>query len=181
VTTAHGQTVSFDASHIPAAKATPEYFRECFRIYVENGFDPEEAAARALEHYEAGHRLEALQSTPRGCLVPPKGWWCSREAGHDGPCAARPTAELAAKALAVWKNLPDDERNGERPFVFGFNAGWEEALQSTPSERGQGRMLGLVAYVTGLPLHLRWSPEFTRYVNDEFEAIAEHLKDTPHD
>lgn len=25
-----------------------------------------------------------------GCRIPPAGWWCSREAGHDGPCAARP-------------------------------------------------------------------------------------------
>lgn len=25
-----------------------------------------------------------------GCTVPPEGWWCSREPGHDGPCAARP-------------------------------------------------------------------------------------------
>jgi hypothetical protein len=24
------------------------------------------------------------------CEVPPPGWWCSREAGHDGPCAAYP-------------------------------------------------------------------------------------------
>lgn len=24
------------------------------------------------------------------CLVPPAGWTCSRPAGHDGPCAARP-------------------------------------------------------------------------------------------
>lgn len=26
----------------------------------------------------------------QGCEVPPEGWWCSRTAGHDGPCAARP-------------------------------------------------------------------------------------------
>ena len=26
----------------------------------------------------------------RGGIVPPVGWWCSREAGHDVPCAARP-------------------------------------------------------------------------------------------
>jgi len=26
----------------------------------------------------------------RGCEVPPDGWWCSREAGHEPPCAARP-------------------------------------------------------------------------------------------
>lgn len=24
------------------------------------------------------------------CTLPPSGWWCSREPGHDGPCAARP-------------------------------------------------------------------------------------------
>lgn len=31
---------------------------------------------------------------PRGtCTVPPTGWWCSREAGHEGPCAARPESE----------------------------------------------------------------------------------------
>jgi hypothetical protein len=29
---------------------------------------------------------------PVHCTVPPNGWWCSREAGHDGPCAARPVA-----------------------------------------------------------------------------------------
>lgn len=23
------------------------------------------------------------------CSVPPQGWWCSRDAGHEGPCAAR--------------------------------------------------------------------------------------------
>jgi hypothetical protein len=23
------------------------------------------------------------------CKIPPEGWWCSRESGHDGPCAAR--------------------------------------------------------------------------------------------
>lgn len=23
------------------------------------------------------------------CTLPPPGWWCSREPGHDGPCAAR--------------------------------------------------------------------------------------------
>lgn len=25
------------------------------------------------------------------CKRPPAGWWCSIEAGHDGPCAAWPT------------------------------------------------------------------------------------------
>lgn len=29
---------------------------------------------------------------PQGCAVPPLGWYCTREAGHEGPCAAIPTA-----------------------------------------------------------------------------------------
>ena len=33
-------------------------------------------------------------------------------------------------ALEAWKALPDDERNGERPFVMGFNAGWEAATEA---------------------------------------------------
>ena len=26
----------------------------------------------------------------QGCTAPPEGWWCSREKGHEPPCAARP-------------------------------------------------------------------------------------------
>ncbi len=29
----------------------------------------------------------------QGCQLPPPGWWCSREPGHEGPCAARPIKE----------------------------------------------------------------------------------------
>lgn len=31
------------------------------------------------------------------CLLPPAGWWCSRGAGHEGPCAARCTCEFCQK------------------------------------------------------------------------------------
>ena len=24
------------------------------------------------------------------CTLPPEGWWCSREPGHEGPCSGRP-------------------------------------------------------------------------------------------
>jgi hypothetical protein len=27
----------------------------------------------------------------QGCTVPPEGWYCTREPGHDGPCAALPS------------------------------------------------------------------------------------------
>jgi hypothetical protein len=39
-------------------------------------------------------------------------------------------SDLIRAALARWNALPDDERNGERPYIMGFNAGWEEALQN---------------------------------------------------
>ena len=34
--------------------------------------------------------LSGADVPPNGtCTVPPSGWWCSRKAGHPGPCAAR--------------------------------------------------------------------------------------------
>ena len=32
----------------------------------------------------------AAEQPPRSCTVPPPGWYCTRVAGHDGPCAAWP-------------------------------------------------------------------------------------------
>jgi hypothetical protein len=29
-------------------------------------------------------------NTVRKCNLPPPGWYCTREAGHEGPCAAMP-------------------------------------------------------------------------------------------
>jgi hypothetical protein len=56
---------------------------------------------------------------PNACGIPPDGWWCSREAGHEGPCAAREAippwyAKLIAKLRAppywVAEYGPDDAR-----------------------------------------------------------------------
>lgn len=33
--------------------------------------------------------LKSKSQMPELCRQPPVGWWCSREAGHKGPCAAR--------------------------------------------------------------------------------------------
>jgi len=30
---------------------------------------------------------------PNGCAIPPAGWYCTRKACHDGPCAAIETAD----------------------------------------------------------------------------------------
>lgn len=32
------------------------------------------------------------------------------------------------RALQMWNALPEDERNGERPWIMGFNAGYDAAL-----------------------------------------------------
>lgn len=50
-------------------------------------------AARGLECEPCMvHRAFTIDDdTPwRGCEVPPLGWWCSRDKGHEPPCAARP-------------------------------------------------------------------------------------------
>lgn len=36
------------------------------------------------------------------CKVPPPGWWCSREEGHDGPCAARSSGRVWWIIKAIW-------------------------------------------------------------------------------
>lgn len=37
---------------------------------------------------EGDHTVGAGTAKPC-CTIPPIGWWCSRDAGHEGPCAAR--------------------------------------------------------------------------------------------
>ena len=39
-------------------------------------------------------RREAYAQTgPQRCHRPPPGWYCTRQQGHEGPCAARPLSE----------------------------------------------------------------------------------------
>ena len=44
------------------------------------------------------------------CMKPPSGWICSREADHEGPCAARPRAftsdQLAALLIGSQMDMP---------------------------------------------------------------------------
>ena len=37
-------------------------------------------------------KLNAVDVESR-CSKPPEGWYCTRQEGHDGPCAALPTQE----------------------------------------------------------------------------------------
>jgi hypothetical protein len=61
--------------------------REWYGQMIDDTQQAEDAAGGVLA---AGGSLEPLPPN-LGCKLPPPGWWCSREPGHDGPCAARPT------------------------------------------------------------------------------------------
>lgn len=47
----------------------------------------------ADDTWTAAQRADYIDAETARCKVPPEGWWCSREPGHDGPCAARPVGE----------------------------------------------------------------------------------------
>jgi hypothetical protein len=54
----------------------------------------EVAALKAVIEKAKKHAMTREQDTDTlpldlGCTMPPAGWWCSIEPGHDGPCAAR--------------------------------------------------------------------------------------------
>lgn len=77
------------------------------------------------------------------------------------------TVEQAAQAaLEAWRALPEDERNGERPFIMGFNAGWEEAeAQSRPDPGVRElceRLKGLLAKATPGPWMVKNYPAIIR-------------------
>lgn len=50
-------------------------------------------AARVLWYESHGYKVIDPEPLPPdlGCPLPPPGWYCSREPGHEGPCPARRT------------------------------------------------------------------------------------------
>ena len=40
-------------------------------------------------------------------------------------------AEAARKALVAWHALPEDQRSEDRPWIMGFNSGWEAATEAS--------------------------------------------------
>jgi len=52
------------------------------------------------------------------CQLPPKGWWCSREAGHEGPCAARTDENKALDLVVYHVGCPAwDSRDWSLPVI----------------------------------------------------------------
>lgn len=52
------------------------------RHFTARDWDTAEVVASALD--------AAGAAAPESCLVAPDGWYCTRQKGHDGPCAAYP-------------------------------------------------------------------------------------------
>lgn len=74
-----------------------------------------------------------------GRLRIPGSPWPEQEVALAQPPAAEPVGmrEAAESALKEWLSLPEHERSAERPWIMGFNAGWEAAFAT--GNGGEGR------------------------------------------
>lgn len=76
------------------------YDRDIYAIWTNSGLDgiPKlhiEYAGPVEETLFTKEDLIALLNLlENNCKVPPVGWVCSREEGHSGACAARPSGEV---------------------------------------------------------------------------------------
>lgn len=82
------------------------------------------------------------------CKLPPEGWACTREAGHDGPCAAVFKPELPRtefeKAMfnAETRRLADAVQRAALPSTLGLLGKYAWTLKClTEDVRGLSKML----------------------------------------
>lgn len=60
----------------------------------------------AIPDAEGAEMTSESRESFDACTLPPAGWYCTREAGHDGPCAAPPTqGEATIEAPVVFRDL----------------------------------------------------------------------------
>lgn len=88
-----GRCVGCGLSPDMQSTAAPSICRELFRAM--NALHGVEGCARCAfpQGRHASYCDGISHSSGRrdlGCSLPPDGWWCSREPGHPGPCAALP-------------------------------------------------------------------------------------------
>lgn len=69
------------------------------------------------------------------CRIPPEGWWCSRAAGHEGPCAARAIDDILTMTDEQVQAEATPEDIG---WAKGFKAGMRAALSSSPPSTDEG-------------------------------------------
>ena len=66
------------------------------------------------------------------CQVPPEGWFCTRESGHEGPCAAWPEERFTRIEV-----IDHTKKGNGRDFVRYYDS--EVAI--TASDQDEGRTL----------------------------------------
>lgn len=71
------------------------------------------------------------------CTVPPEGWYCTRTAGHDGPCAALPTPTTGWASPALDRAYQEVDRL-RRDLAQPCESGIDEALRARLSAVGEG-------------------------------------------
>jgi hypothetical protein len=66
---------------------------------------------KAVEAFDLKHERErsenlirAIFDEPQKCTIPPAGWRCTLEAGHDGPCAAWPAEGCIPGSRIPWSD-----------------------------------------------------------------------------
>jgi hypothetical protein len=100
------------------------------------------------------------------CRIPPEGWWCSREPGHDGPCAARPVGNQGRKVTetdALRAQNPDQCQAGcgvplseqhakKQGAADGFQQGWHAALDRVVRGDRIADLRALIPHGPALPV-----------------------------
>jgi hypothetical protein len=97
-----------------------------------------------MGHYKSKTDLEysALPAMKKPCLMAPPGWKCTRQAGHDGPCAAEPYDTPIAGPKITWnadgmhiKDPRADRREKKGSLPGCFTIPWD-ALDEMRKQHG---------------------------------------------
>lgn len=88
--------VALDGLHDPSSIAAD------FAARVAAGISDLRVHDRALTPAEVAADFESAET----CTRPPAGWYCTREPGHDGPCAALPVDEPKQPWRAGYPPMP---------------------------------------------------------------------------
>ncbi len=96
------------------------------------------AGAGTAEHTDFDlFTIVLWRSTPadlelRQCERPPLGWWCSRGAGHEGPCAAREQATSVTRSLRAAERLSPGLHIGELGELVGLGPATPHRVPARP-------------------------------------------------
>lgn len=179
----HPQAVDQDADQI-WGRATPEG-----QVVLGNGVDEElklpgyccevgkaqgvamcaectaTSAAYSAAMMEPNDLLKELKwEAVEKCDLPPAGWWCKRDKGHEGPCSAIPEPRTRAGIA----HDPIQE------FFRRHHQYLEEGQEYTYAELAYTRQTGWMAWITDKPQFAR-----SQVVNPDRKVIAQGQGSTP--